>query len=245
MVRMRQPSTARRLMSLYRHLFRSFGPQRWWPARSRFEVIVGAILTQNTAWTNVKRAIAAMRAERVLNPREIDAAPRGRLARLIRSSGYYNMKAGRLKQFTRFLLTRYGGSVRRMFRTELARLRQELLTISGIGEETADSILLYAGDRPIFVVDAYTRRVLERHGLIAKGATYGEIQRLFMEHLPADAALFNEYHALLVTVGKEYCRKTPRCERCPLRYDLPKVIIPSAEPRAGYSRQQRHSPRPR
>jgi len=232
-------------MSLYRHLFRSFGPQRWWPARSRFEVIVGAILTQNTAWTNVKRAIAAMRAERVLNPREIDAAPRGRLARLIRSSGYYNMKAGRLKQFTRFLLTRYGGSVRRMFRTELARLRQELLTISGIGEETADSILLYAGDRPIFVVDAYTRRVLERHGLIAKGATYGEIQRLFMEHLPADAALFNEYHALLVTVGKEYCRKTPRCERCPLRYDLPKVIIPSAEPRAGYSRQQRHSPRPR
>ena len=224
-------------MSLYRHLFRRFGPQRWWPAHSRFEVIVGAILTQNTAWANVERAIAAMRAERLLNPRGIDAAPHGRLARLIRSSGYYNMKAGRLKQFTHFLLTRYGGSLRRMFRTELARLREELLAISGVGEETADSILLYAGDQPIFVVDAYTRRVLERHALITNGAPYGEIQRLFMEHVPADATLFNEYHALLVAVGKEYCRKTPRCETCPLRYDLPKEAMLSAEPRAGYSRQ--------
>jgi len=221
MVGMRGSSTRRRLISLYRHLLRHFGPQRWWPARSRFEVIVGAILTQNTAWTNVKRAIAAMRAERLLDPKAIDAAPHGALARLIRSSGYYNMKAGRLKQFTHFLLTRYGGSVRRMFRTEASRLREELLAISGVGEETADSILLYAGDRPIFVVDAYTRRVLGRHGLIMEGASYGEIQRLFMDHLPADPALFNEYHALLVAVGKEYCRRTPRCDACPLRYDLP------------------------
>ncbi len=225
----------RRLMSLYRHLFRHFGPQRWWPARSRFEVIVGAILTQNTAWANVKRAIAAMRAERLMNPRAIDAAPHGRLARTIRSSGYYNMKAGRLKQFTRFFMRRFGGSLQRMFRTELATLRKELLAISGIGEETADSILLYAGDQPIFVVDAYTRRVLERHGLIQEGSNYGEIQRIFMEHLPADAALFNEYHALIVAVGKQYCRRTPHCEACPLRYDLSEgaSAIPPVTPRVG------------
>jgi endonuclease-3 related protein len=152
------------------------------------------------------------------------------------------MKARRLKQFTRFLLTRYGGNLGRMFRTDLGKLREELLAIPGIGEETADSILLYAGDRPIFVVDAYTRRVLERHGMIAKGISYGEIQQVFMERLPADAILFNEYHALLVAVGKTFCRKTPRCETCPLRYDLPKGLIPSAEPRAGYTRQRRRSP---
>ena len=244
-MRMRQPLTRRRLLALYRHLLRCFGPQRWWPARTRFEVVVGAILTQNTAWTNVKSAIAAMRGERLLDPREIDAAPLGRLAQVIRSSGYYNMKAERLKQFTRFFLRRYGGSLRRMFRTELVSLRQELLAISGIGEETADSILLYAGNRPIFVVDAYTRRVLRRHGLITEATPYGEIQRLFMDHLPVDPALFNEYHALLVAVGKEYCRRTPRCEVCPLRYDLPKGITPSAEPRAGYSPPRRHSPRRR
>lgn len=208
-------------MGLYRRLLRRFGPQRWWPARSRFEVIVGAILTQNTAWTNVKHAIARMRAERLLTPERIDAAPHRTLATLIRSSGYYNMKARRLKQFTGFLLTRYGGSLPRMFQTGLPKLRGELLGISGIGEETADSILLYAGNRPTFVVDAYTRRVLERHGLIRAGASYREIQRLFMDRLPADAALFNEYHALLVAVGKTYCRTTPRCDACPLRYDLP------------------------
>lgn len=222
MIGMPQTATGRRLLSLYRHLFRHFGPQRWWPARSRFEVIVGAILTQNTAWANVERAIAAMRGARLLNPRGIDAAPQEQLAQLIRSSGYYNMKAKRLKQFTRFLQTRYSGSVQRMCRTELQRLRPELLGISGIGEETADSILLYAGGRPIFVVDAYTRRVLERHGLSAEKTSYGEIQRLFTTHLPANPTLFNEYHALLVAVGKTYCRKTPHCGSCPLRYDLPK-----------------------
>ncbi|MBZ0169656.1 endonuclease [Candidatus Methylomirabilis lanthanidiphila] len=218
---MPQTATGRRLLSLYRHLFQQFGPQHWWPARSRFEVIVGAILTQNTAWTNVEKAIAALRVARLLNPRGINTVPQERLASLIRSAGYYNMKAERLKHFTHFLLIRYGGSVQRMFRGKRPGLREELLTISGIGEETADSILLYAGDRPIFVVDAYTRRVLERHGLIAANTSYGEIQRLFMTHLPADPALFNEYHALLVAVGKIYCRRTPHCESCPLRCDLP------------------------
>jgi endonuclease-3 related protein len=182
--------------------------------------MVGAILTQNTAWTNVEKAVAALRAARLLAPRRIDAAPQEQLAQLIRPAGYYNMKATRLKQFTRFLLTRYSGSVQRMVRTEMTRLREELLGVSGIGEETADSILLYAGDRPIFVVDAYTRRVLERHELIAANTRYGEIQRLFMAHLRADPALFNEYHALLVAVGKTYCRKAPQCDSCPLRYDL-------------------------
>ncbi|MDE2484717.1 MAG: endonuclease III domain-containing protein [candidate division NC10 bacterium] len=219
---MPQTATGHRLLSLYRHLFRHFGPQRWWPARSRFEVIIGAILTQNTAWTNVERAIAAMRGAQLLNPRKIDAVPQEQLARLIRPAGYYNMKAERLKHFTRFLLTRYGGSVQRMFRGKRPGLREELLEISGIGEETADSILLYAGGRPIFIVDAYTRRVLERHGLIATNIPYGEIQRLFMTHLPTDPALFNEYHALLVAVGKTYCRRTPRCDDCPLLYDLPR-----------------------
>ncbi|MBI4381620.1 MAG: endonuclease III domain-containing protein [candidate division NC10 bacterium] len=237
---MHRQSRKRRLMVLYRHLFRHFGPQHWWPARSRFEVIVGAILTQNTAWTNVERAIARMRTERMLNPGRIDATPHGTLARLIRSSGYYNMKAKRLKQFTGFLLTRYGGSLRRMFQTELPKLREELLAISGIGEETADSILLYAGDRPIFVVDAYTRRVIERHGLVGDPARYREIQRLFMDHLPADVTLFNEYHALLVAVGKTYCRNTPRCETCPLRYDLPGGTNPSGAPTASYSHPRRH-----
>ncbi len=218
---MPETTTTRRLLSLYRHLLRYFGPQHWWPARSRFEVIVGAILTQNTAWTNVEKAITALRAARLLHPRGIDTVPQDHLATLIRPAGYYNMKAERLKYVTRFLLTRYGGSVPRMSRTELPELRDELLEISGIGEETADSILLYAADRPIFVVDAYTRRVLERHGLIAANARYGEIQRLFMTHLPTDPALFNEYHALLVAVGKTYCRKAPQCGSCPLLYDLP------------------------
>lgn len=218
---MPQTLTGRRLLSLYRQLFRYFGPQHWWPARSPFEVMVGAILTQNTAWTNVEKAITALRTARLLSPRAIDAEPNDRLARLIRPAGYYNMKAERLKHLTHFVLTRYGGSIRRMFRGTRDGLRDELLGISGIGEETADSILLYAGGRPIFVVDAYTRRVLERHELIAAKRSYGEIQHLFMTHLPTDPVLFNEYHALLVAVGKTYCRKTPRCEACPLRDDLP------------------------
>lgn len=218
---MPQATTRRRLLSLYRRLLRHFGPQHWWPARSRFEVIVGAILTQNTAWTNVEKAITAMHEAQLLTPIGIDDAPQEALSRLIRSSGYYNMKAKRLKQFTNFLLVRYGGSLQRMFATEMMILREELLGVSGIGEETADSILLYAGDRPIFVVDAYTRRVLERHGLIPANTSYAGIQCLFMTHLPAQPALFNEYHALLVAVGKTYCRRTPNCDDCPLRYDLP------------------------
>lgn len=198
----------------------ALGPQGWWPGRTRFEVIVGAILTQNTSWANVARAIQRLRRERALTPQALAALPRARLAQLIRSSGYYNVKAGRVKRFLGFLQDRYGLSLSRMFARRPSSLRKELLAVPGIGPETADSILLYAGGVPIFVVDAYTQRILSRHGLIGLDATYDEIQALFMGALPPNAAHYNEYHALLVAVGKIYCRPIPRCAACPLRRDL-------------------------
>ncbi len=199
---------------------RALGPQGWWPGRTRFEVIVGAILTQNTAWSNVARAIANLHRARALTPQALASLPTPRLAGLIRSSGYYNIKATRLKRFLRFLERRYGLNLSRMFARHPSILRRELLAVPGIGPETADSILLYAGDVPTFVVDAYTRRILNRHGLIRPDATYDQVQALFMTALPPDAALYNEYHALLVAVGKDFCRPIPRCAGCPLRPDL-------------------------
>jgi endonuclease-3 related protein len=199
---------------------RALGPQGWWPGQTRFEVIVGAILTQNTAWTNVARAIANLRRAHVLSPQALAALPTSRLARLVRSSGYYRTKARRVKRFLRFLQARYRLDLSRMFAERPSSLRKELLAVPGIGPETADSILLYAGNVPIFVVDAYTRRILQRHGLIRPDATYDAIQALFMGNLPPDASLYNEYHALLVAVGKDFCRPVPHCEDCPLRCDL-------------------------
>lgn len=201
-------------------MLRALGPQSWWPGRTRFEVIVGAILTQNTAWTNVARAIASLRRAGVLTPRALATLPTPRLARLIRPSGYYRTKAARVKQFVRFLQNGYRLDLSRMFAERPSRLRQELLAVPGIGPETADSILLYAGEIPNFVVDAYTRRILERHGLIRRDAAYDAVQALFMGTLPPDALLYNEYHALLVAVGKDFCRPVPRCGGCPLRQDL-------------------------
>ena len=198
------------------------GPQHWWPARTRFEVILGAILTQNTAWVNVERAIANLRRERLLTPRAIERAPAPRLARLIRSSGYFRQKTKKLKAFVRFLRVEFGGSLARMFRTPTAQLRARLLAVHGVGPETADSILLYAGEHPVFVVDAYTRRILSRHGLASEKAGYEVIREFFESRLPRDSALFSEYHALLVQVGKNWCRPSaPRCETCPLRPFLP------------------------
>jgi len=205
---------------MYRAMLTVLGPQGWWPGRTRFEVIVGAILTQNTAWTNVARAVANLRQARVLTPRALATLPTPRLARLIRSSGYYRTKASRVKRFVRFLRARYRLDLWRMFRVRPSRLREELLAVPGIGPETADSILLYAGQVAAFVVDAYTRRILERHGIIRPDATYDAVQALFMSRLPPEAALYNEYHALIVAVGKDFCRPVPRCERCPLRRDL-------------------------
>jgi len=216
----------RRLLGIYRHLYRRLGPQGWWPGRTRFEIIVGAILTQNTNWANVEKAIGNLRRAGLLDPVRMSALPARRLGPFVRPAGTFAVKARRLRNFLAFLRARYGGSLRRLFREAPARLRTALLDVSGIGPETADSILLYAGRMPVFVVDAYTRRILSRHRLIAPDAPYDEVQALFMTHLPPDAPLYNEYHALLVAVGKKYCRTTPRCEDCPLRRDLERHGIP-------------------
>ncbi len=200
----------------------ALGPMRWWPAKTPFEVILGAILTQNTAWTNVERAIANLRRERLLTPRAIERVSTARLATLIRSSGYFRQKAKKLKAFVRFLRSEYGGSLARMFRTPTAELRVKLLAVHGIGRETADSILLYAGERPVFVVDAYTHRILGRHGLTSGKPDYEAVRALFEGSLPRAARVYNEFHALIVNVGKNWCRKRdPRCGECPLAEHLP------------------------
>jgi endonuclease-3 related protein len=186
------------------------------------EVIVGAILTQNTAWSNVERAIANLRREKLLSLKALERAQPSRLARLIRPSGYFRQKARKLKVFVRFLRSEYRGSLKRMFQHSTKDLRERLLAVYGIGPETADSILLYAGNHPVFVVDAYTRRILERHQLIRPHATYEEIRGLFETNLTPDASLYKEYHALLVESGKEWCRaRNARCSECPLGRFLP------------------------
>ncbi len=216
----------RRFLSIYQRLYAHFEPQGWWPGRGRFELIVGALLAQNTNWGNVEKAIRRLRRARALTPSAMSALSQRRLADLIRPAGYFAVKAQRLHNFLVFLHTRHKGSLQRMFRDEPARIREALLEVSGIGPETADSILLYAGNMPAFVVDAYTKRVFSRHRIIADQAPYREIQALFMNHLPQDAKLYNEYHALLVAVGKAYCRNTPQCDTCPLRSDLERHNIP-------------------
>ncbi|MDB4349523.1 endonuclease III domain-containing protein [Omnitrophica bacterium] len=206
----------KRLLTIYDRLYKEFGPRGWWPADTPFEVIVGAILTQNTAWSNVEKAIRNLKAERLLDPSSLAAVRRDRLARLIRPAGYYNVKAKRLKNFTGILSREFGNDLKRLLGLPAGRLRKRLLDINGIGPETADSILLYAANRPIFVVDAYTKRILSRHKIIGDDATYDQIQSLLMKNLPNRARLFNEYHALFVQLGKEYCRKKPLCRVCPL-----------------------------
>jgi len=205
------------LKDIYKRLSSFYGPQRWWPADTPFEMMVGAILTQNTSWSNAARAIENLRKARLLDPGRLSRVSEKRLARLIRSSGYFRQKASRLKIFSRYLSDAYGGKIERMKRIPLDPLRKELLDLPGIGPETADSMLLYALGKPSFVVDAYTRRVLARHSLIPWRASYDEIQRFFVQGLPPKAPLFNKYHALLVAVGKDLCRKHPQCQGCPLR----------------------------
>jgi len=205
---------------MYRDLLRRFGHQRWWPGRSAFEIATGAILTQHTAWSQAARAVTALRARRLLAPRALVEAPDAALHEAIRPAGTYRLKARRLRDFTAWLLARFGGRFERMRRAPLDALRRELLAVPGLGPETVDAILLYAAGRPVFVADAYARRVLSRHRLLSPRADY-ETARAFVEaHLPSDPALFNELHALLVTVGKMYCRRVPLCVQCPLRRDL-------------------------
>lgn len=206
------------IRSIYRKLFSRFGPQRWWPGETPFEVAAGAILTQNTAWANAHRAVLELKRNGLLEPSHLARVPQRMLAKLIRSSGYFNQKAKRLRAFAEFVNRRYGGSMARMRRAPTEKLREELLAISGIGPETADSILLYALAKPVFVVDAYTRRILARHSLAGWDTPYEHLQELFEKALPRDHRLFNEYHALVVATGKGFCKRSqPRCLECPLR----------------------------
>jgi endonuclease III related protein len=209
-------------MEAYQRMLAAFGPQLWWPGDSPFEIVVGAVLVQNTAWRNVERAIDNLREAGDMEPRALYELSEAELAELIRPAGYYQVKARRLRNLLRFIVEEYDGSLDAMFRTNEAALRERLLAIHGIGPETADAILLYAGGLPTFVVDTYTHRILARHGWIGYDASYHDIKDHFESALPADAALYNEYHALLVRVGKDFCKRTaPKCENCPLAEMLP------------------------
>lgn len=211
-------SRIHQLEAIYDKLYRHFGPQSWWPGDTPFEVIVGAILTQNTNWQNVSRAIDNLKEAKVLTPQKLYSLPIAKLAQLIRPSGYFNIKAKRLKEFLNFLFENYEGNLKKMFGRPLEDLRKEILSVKGIGPETADSILLYAGGLPIFVVDAYTKRIFSRQKLLSEEADYHTVQKIFTENLKKDVQLFNEYHALIVRLGKDFCKKTkPKCEICPIR----------------------------
>jgi endonuclease-3 related protein len=206
------------LHEMYYKLFRAFGPQHWWPGETPFEIAVGAILTQNTNWGNVEKAIGNLKRQNALSAKVIHKTTIERLAGLIRPAGYFNVKAKRLKSFIGFLVDEYRGSMKRMKDEDLKSMREKLLRVNGIGPETADSILLYALEKPVFVIDAYTKRILSRHGIMRHEKTYDEFQDLFQSALKEDTRLFNEYHALFVRLGKTYCkRQKPLCDQCPLR----------------------------
>ncbi len=205
-----------KLQEIYDLLYERFGAQGWWPGDGRLEIIVGAILTQNTNWGNVEKAIMNLRGAGCLSVEKLKSISVKELGQLIRPAGYYNIKAGRLKNFVEWLFENYGGQLSALEDVGTRSLREELLVVKGIGFETADSILLYAFGREVFVVDAYTARVAVRHGLIEAGCGYEELRELFESNLAADAEMFNEYHALFVRVGKEYCRRAARCAGCPL-----------------------------
>ncbi len=207
-------STQETITEIYRLLYDAFGPQHWWPGETQFEIITGAILTQNTSWTNVEKAIKNLNTADCLTPEKLHQLNQQQLAELIRPAGYYNIKAKRLKNFSDWLFENYHGSLTALENVKTEQLRSELLNIKGIGFETADSILLYAFDRPVFVVDAYTARIAARHGLLEPDADYEQLRYLFESNLPQNPQLYNEYHALLVRLGKNFCRPTPRCAGC-------------------------------
>ena len=209
------------LLAYYRDLRRRYGPQHWWPAKSPFEVMVGAILTQNTAWTNVEKALATLKAHDLLEPRRLLELDPGTLEVAIRSAGFFRLKARRLREFLRWYVEKHGADDDAIRALGTGRAREELLEINGIGPETADSILLYGFGLPTFVVDRYTWRVLTRHGLAPEESTYDEMKELFESNLKRDRALFNEFHALIVRVGKEHCGTKAKCAGCPLEKRLP------------------------
>ncbi len=203
-------------MEMFDLLLSHFGPQNWWPARTELEVMIGAILTQNTNWTNVEKAISNLKNKDLVSLDRLVSLSIGDLAKVIRPAGYYNIKAKRLKNLVDFIFDRYDGNLESLLQEETDLLRKGLLSVKGVGPETADSIILYAAKRPLFVVDTYTHRILSRHAMVGEDATYYDLQGLFMDHLPEDAPLFNEFHALIVLTGKNFCRKKPLCEDCPL-----------------------------
>jgi len=206
-----------KLLEIYDILFDFFGPQGWWPGETPFEIMVGAVLTQNTSWTNVSKAIDNLKQQDLLSFEKLHGLSPGVLAEKIKPAGYFNLKATRLKNLLDFIAREFNGSLAEMFSLEKHALREQILTVKGIGPETADSILLYAGSKSFFVVDAYTHRIFSRHGIIGEEEGYYEIQEYFMLSLPEDVGLFNEYHALIVRLGKEFCRKgKPLCDTCPL-----------------------------
>ncbi len=212
-----------RLQAVYQSLYDYFGPQHWWPGDSTLEILVGAVLTQNTNWSNVSRALDNLKDHQLLSLETLTSIPIDLLAENIRPAGYYNLKAQRLRNLLNALADEVNDpdSLADFFSQDLDTLRQKLLAVKGVGPETADSILLYAAQKPIFVVDAYTYRFLSRHALVAEESSYDEMQELFMTALPPEVDLYNEYHALLVCLGKEFCKKTnPRCDDCPLQADL-------------------------
>jgi len=202
------------LLNIYHQLMARYGPQYWWPAPEPFEIIVGAILTQSAAWGNVEKAIANLKSAGALSPSALRQLPLTELARLIHPCGYYNAKALKLKSFVHWLGEHYNDNLSKLFAHDIDYLRPQLLSVHGIGPETADSIILYAANKPIFVIDAYTRRIINRIGLAPAGNSYSAYQALFMDNLPTDTRLFNEYHALLVRLAKEVCRRHPFCPQC-------------------------------
>lgn len=205
------------LLDIYHRLLARYGPQHWWPADEPFEVIVGAILTQSTAWANVEKAIARLKEAGALSIDRLLALSADEVARLIYPSGFYNAKARKLRAFVMDIKGSGGGDLKSLFALDIPTLRRHLLSINGIGEETADSIILYAAGKPVFVVDAYTRRTFQRLGLLSPEEDYAAVQSFFIKNLPEEADLFNEYHALLVRHGKDACQKRPECRPCCLR----------------------------
>ncbi len=210
-------STGRILLEMFDAMYKHFGPQNWWPGETPLEIVIGAVLTQNTNWQNVERAIKNLKKANALDIEKIAKSKPEKLANLIKPTGYFNIKAKRLQNLMKFLYENYDADLEKFFELPIEKLREELLSISGIGPETADDIILYAANKPSFVVDTYTYRILLRHSLIDQDADYNLIKELFEDNLEPDVKLFNEYHALLVATGKHYCKRTnPLCSKCPL-----------------------------
>jgi len=209
-------ATGETLMTIYDLLFTAYGPQNWWPAESQFEMMIGAILTQNTSWKNVEKAIQNLKKRDLLSVEALSDIPAPTLAEHIRPAGYFNIKAKRLKNLIALIHEKYDGDLNELFSGDTENIRMELLSVRGIGLETADSMLLYGAGRALFVVDTYTHRILSRHNLIGEEAGYYDLQMLFMDNLPHEVELFKEFHALIVKTGKDYCRKKPLCPDCPL-----------------------------